>query len=701
MRNSKKYLFILFVVCLICGCIGKEQPVTVADNPFPFCLEFFHNGVNAPLDPASMQKLLDSGVDRIFVRHIQTPEDSAMVAYAESLGMKIELMTHGYELLNRNSPPPVSVYDPAYTDAARASFEHGLADLKKIKNPGYVYPFQDEPFHILENLDYSPATRAEFKRCYGYDMPVSFGDACRQPRTQLDFINFQADIFRDGWLISRKMLEELFPGIQVAITHDSHNVYGSGVMSNSQMAIDDIYHWGGDYADLFVYDIYPYLTFDYRYGEMGRIRRPRMSQLHYTMAQMRNMTAAYAKKMGFWVGTYNPAWFVRFHGLERKQQFWSEHEVSWTAIAGGCDYLISPSASNGNNQPVDTLHWATYSQGMRVIQKAGKELLIAPKVKARAAFLFPRTQHILLQEEYYNVGVVYEFFLRTLGELDIIHEEQIIDEKMNGYEMLVMCDVKLLPRDVAGNITRFVENGGILLADCLPQTDEDLKPLDVLKKVFGISKAVTDRIRREGQWVPFAAIPVKMSFPPENGVENSSEVFDRAQGVVPGGKEYDFKITSPRPMDIDDAKTLLGSLQSGTSLTEKIYGKGHAYMLGFCVQDTYFQAWKEYDDHTRTNMADLVTALVQQAGVRGHVHSSNPDIEAALRANENVAFVLVINHETYNPQTTVSVSVPGFDRGRITNVENGQTVAHRRNNGTIEIDLEVSWGTTKLLKISK
>ena len=65
------------------------------------------------------------------------------------------------------------------------------------------------------------------------------------------------------------------------------------------MAMDDVFYWGGDYADLFVYDIYPYLTFDYRYGETGVYRKPRMSQLHYTMAQLRNMTTTYGKKWDF------------------------------------------------------------------------------------------------------------------------------------------------------------------------------------------------------------------------------------------------------------------------------------------------------------------------------------------------------------------------------------------------------------------
>ena len=76
------------------------------------------------------------------------------------------------------------------------------------------------------------------------------------------------------------------------------------------MRWSDVFHWGGDFVDMFLYDIYPYTMFDYRYGEPSQIRKPRISQMHYTMAQMRNLTTTYGKKLGFWLGTYNNGGFV-------------------------------------------------------------------------------------------------------------------------------------------------------------------------------------------------------------------------------------------------------------------------------------------------------------------------------------------------------------------------------------------------------
>jgi hypothetical protein len=110
--------------------------------------------------------------------------------------------------------------------------------------------------------------------------------------------------------------------------------------------------------------------------------------MHYTIAQLRNLTTTYGKEMGFWVGTYNELWFTRFRGPERKNQYWSEREMSYTAIAQGSDFLISPSNYNTTNLPLDTLHWKDYTHAMKVIQKAGPGLVKAPKVKARPVSFF-------------------------------------------------------------------------------------------------------------------------------------------------------------------------------------------------------------------------------------------------------------------------------------------------------------------------
>jgi len=665
---------------------------------FPFSLQYFEIPEGKTFDKNTVDGIIKSGVTNMWVRDYKSEQSKQIIDYFQASGLKVDFMTHGNELFNRDEAPAISVYDSNYESEVKKKVEQGLAKMFEIDKIDYVYPYIDEPFHIKNNLDFSKFTCAEFKNRYGYDMPSSFSQACQDPKTQLDFLNFQSNIFRDGWLKTQKIVKAFDPRVKIAVTHDSHNEYGAGVNSNSQMAMDDVFHWGGDYADLFVYDIYPYLTFDYRYGEPGVYRKPRISQMHYTMAQLRNMTITYGKKMGFWVGTYNKAWFVRFRGKERSEQYWSEREISYTAIANGSDYIISPSDYMGYNLPVDQNHWEEYSKGMEIIQKAGNDIVKAPKVKANACFIFPRTQYLLLQEEYFNVGLSYELFLRAFGELDIIHEDQITDEKLNGYKALVLCDVKLLPENVAKNIWKFVENGGVVIADCVPQTNEHKKESKTMSSLFGVDSAETSRIVREGQWVPFVNLSSKFSFPPASGQTDSPSVFDDIKGSALG-HDYEIRVVSPRKITVSDGSVLMKTQSGIPVLINRKVGKGNAYLFGFCMQDTYFHACKTDDEMTGNSIYRLVHDVFADAGVKSHVHSSNPDIEAGLRSNSKEAYVFVINHESTNPKTEITLAELDSKVKRIIDVENGYNVSFINEPGKVMFEMDVPWGKTKLLKV--
>lgn len=688
---KKNSIYIIFCLFLLQSLYVYAQQKCEEYRPFPFSLQYFEIAEDKDFIPSTLDDLHAHGVTNLWIRDCKSPKSNAIVKRFQDEGFKIDFMTHGHENFIRDEAPKVSVYDQKYEDVVRENVKKGLAQLPQIEHLDYVFPYIDEPFHRKPFLDYSTATRSEFKRQYGYTMPKSFEEARKSPRTQLDFLNFQSLIFRDGWIKTAKIVREFDPRVKIAITHDSHNVYGGGVNSNSQMAIDDVFYWGGDYADLFVYDIYPYLTFDYRYGETGVYRKPRMSQLHYTMAQLRNMTTTYGKKMGFWVGTYNKSWFVRFRGKERAEQFWSEREVLYTAIAGGADYIISPSDYMGHNLPVDKNHWDEYGRGMRIIQKEGAAIVDAPKMKANVCFLFPRTQYLLTQEEYYNVGLSYELFLRSFGELDILHEDQITDDTLNGYQALVLCDVTLLPEKVAEHIANFVKNGGTVIADCVPQLNEDKKESSIMKRLFGVGKASVERVKRKGQWVPFVNLPSKYSFPPKNGVTDTDYKFDSWNTM---------QIVSPRACKTTGA-TIKENSRNGIpmKLTNKV-GKGNVILFGFCMQDTYFQACKTDDEATLNALYTHVHDTFAENGIISHVFSSNPEIEAGLRSSNEIAYLFVINHETCNGNSQVSLrQLPG-KIAKVIDVETGCPMDYIDNSDGIDIKVNVPFGKTQLIKIT-
>jgi hypothetical protein len=299
------------------------------------------------------------------------------------------------------------------------------------------------------------------------------------------------------------------------------------------------------------------------------------------------------------------------------------------------------------------------------------------------------------------VGLTYELCLRAFGELDIIHEEQLGPE-MNGYNILVLADVKMLPEKAAKDIEEFVKNGGIVIADCVPQMDACFQPLTGMRELFGVSAASTDRVVQKGQWVPTSMLPPKwghgLKVPPPTPVKT----FDRAAGNA-FGRQYDFNIVTPRNCIVSQGTSLLNMGSGQPLLVERNIGKGKTWLLGFCLQDTYFQTWAKNDTASRAQLYSLMNNIFTGTKIRSHAYSSNPDMEVAVRANDKEAFVFVINHESPHAIAEVTLADLGFEAGEIMDVEWGRTVDFTSEGGRVKFTIMAVEGTptgvTRLLRI--
>ncbi len=429
-------------------------------------------------------------------------------------------------------------------------------------------------------------------------------------------------------------------------------------------------------------------------GESGRVPKPRISQMHYTISQLRNVTTTYGKELGFWVGTYNKAWFKDFLSPARQKEYWGERELACTAVAQGANFLVT-----GLDVPEDARHWGDFGQGMRVIQKAGPGLLQAPKVKAKAGFVFPRSQYLQLQEECFNVGLSFELVLRAFGELDIVHEEQLNANQLSGYQVLVLCDVKLLAKEAANNLERFVRRGGVVIADCVPQMDEHRRPLDTLLPLFGVRRAATERIVQEGHWIPYSTRePVMANAAPADAKKPIPAQAEAAGKAL--GHPCDFKVASPRACEVTTGRVRLKFSSGQPAVISLRTGLGRAYLLGFCLQDSYFQTYRDADSRSRSQLYSLINGLFGEAKVQPHVHSSNPDIEASLRANSTKGYVFLINHEATQPQTTVHLADLSFRVRHITDIESGDPITFSSTRGGVAFLVTAPFGSTRLLRIS-
>ena len=708
--------FLCILVGVACGAVADETAPALGDGLgfFPAAVQFSPvpsgkgwHGEEGPLSEEVLRDTVDNIIAHGFTglesgTHRPEAEEAFILNYARSRGMFITVHVGALEGFGRDAPPDPSVYSPEYATAVRKRVEEALANVKDIPRLYNAFTYQDEPFHWgPQSFGYGDAVKAAFKERYGYDLPPDLESIRNDPKQWLDVINFRSDNFPVGWRQVYRAIKETAPSFKAVLTHDSHNTFGAGYSSHCEIAIDDVFHWGGDFADMFVFDIYPYMMFDFRFGECAQLPKPRISQTHYSFAQMRNLTRAYGKELGFWVGTYNPAWFGHYLCPELAAMHWSEREMSATAVAHGADFLLT-----GYKIPVDAGHWDSFGEGLRLIQKTGGRLLDAPKVKAKACMLFPRTHYIQMQEEYFNVGLSFELFLRAFGELDVLHEEQAVDGTgsagipavLEDYDILVLFDVKLLPKAIAEHIAAFVNNGGVVIADCVPSLDEHKERLAVMEDLFGVTDAETGRIVRSGHWVPYKSMAPLWANRPENPPDESVFTTDALKGEALG-QALDVRLISPRPCKVTTGEVLIETASGQPGVVGRTVGQGKVFLLGFCLQDTYFKTWQDDNIAARGQLRGLLRAMTDAAGIRPHVRSSNPDIEAAIRGNAREGFLFVINHEAPAPETTVELADLDFAIGRITDLATGEEVAFQKEDGAVRLTQSVPLGEFRLLNV--
>ncbi len=566
--------------------------------------------------------------------------------YAQRRGMAVSYSFQGdFSLLQREGLPPVSVFSPEYREALRPRIEAAVETCRQVPRLLNVQGYMDEPFQVSgDTFDDRPPARAEFRRRYGIEMPTR-EQAMGDPALWLKYVDFWSDCFAADWRQAYEMVKAAYPDFWVELTHDSHCTFGAaGRNFQGFWAVDDVFHWGAPF-DAVNYDIYPYLSTDFRTGKFGENRLPRMAGVHMAFAEMRNLAYTYGKKLGFWLES---GWGENLApGAPGRQFPWSPRELTYTAIAAGCDYL-----NTFWGIPEDPQWWETYRGVMNEVRTVAPLLTRSRVPRAKAAFLFPRTQHVLLQEEYWNVMVALEAFRQAFGELDCIHEEQLAGRSLDGYQVLVLFDIHLLKRADAEVIRDWVRGGGRLVMDEIPSLDENKRPLGVFEPLMSVEG--TAEVQQE---------PISV---PEAGVE------------LWGRRSY---------RDGGEAKLVVS----------RSWGAGHATLLNFPVKDCYLDALLSQDEgRTARAILDLLRQAATADGINANVFSSNPGIEAALRETpQGTILLLLINHECRDATTRVTLPhVPpgGVVRDMIT----GERIVA---GPSYSMELECPWGETRLLGI--
>jgi hypothetical protein len=185
---------------------------------------------------------------------------------------------------------------------------------------------------------------------------------------------------------------------------------------------------------------------------------------------------------------------------------------------------------------------------------------------------------------------------------------------------------------------------------------------------------------------------------PAGAPDESKAAVDTVHGTALG-QPLDLTLVSPRPATVTTAEVLLKTAAGRPAILTRRVGRGRTFLLGFCCQDTYFKTWQDQKPAAREQLVGLLYQMTEAAGVRAHVRSSNPDIEAAVRSNGNEGFLFVINHEAPRPEATVRLGDLGFEIDRIVDLASGQPVQLAAGQGTAELSLSVPLGQTRILRL--
>ena len=281
----------------------------------------------------------------------------------------------------------------------------------------------------------------------------------------------------------------------------------------------------------------------------------------------------------------------------------------------------------------------------------------------------------------------------------MLHEDQITDDALLGYEVLVLFDVELLPEAVARHIVAFVRAGrNCDRRLCAAATNS------ASRWPCARSCSVSAMRRRAASPGRGIGYPTPHSRPSGPFGRSGHLMRVLPKRCVSRARHWTWTWPSrssvPAPVRLWMERFWPRPPPAAPVLVRKQTGNGQAFLLGFCLQDTYFAAWEKDDPRARAQLCALLAAITREAKIQSHVSSSNPDIEAAVRANAREGFLFVINHEAAEPSTTVRIAELPFRVGQVINLEDGQPlIAARDGAEAIRLTLSVPLGGTLLAEL--
>lgn len=407
--------------------------------------------------------------------------DAAIASHRQNLWTDFDkrlivLETHGASKVYAPTTP--CVHRPGYEEVARADLTAALR-LQASRAGLISTEIIDEPHLYPSNVCRCDLCQDLYRRRYDEPLPTweeLIGD---QTSRRWHFFEWLEDYTTRAFAMTQKIKREVAPELHL------HNVAIDRLFT-SNVKFSGMHRWA-EFGDELYMACYPWSYLCYR----GRNQVPH-SQTHWIAAWIRGLATHYGIPWGVFMEIWE-------HDVPNRWMppYWSVGQF-YALLAAGVTRL---------DTFILSFHSEVFGISDERLREFGFEVnkvrpffpLLAQtqRPRARMAFINPWCQWVMDPQPHYlppgheGFGyyrryafpvdklypnenrrmLAYELFHRTFSDLDQV-DEQLLCESPMDYQAIVVSDCRFLMRATMAKLSSFVESGGVLILDCVPERDE-------------------------------------------------------------------------------------------------------------------------------------------------------------------------------------------------------------------------------------
>ena len=326
----------------------------------------------------------------------------------------------------------------------------------------------------------------------------------------------------------------------------------------------------------------------------------------------------------------------------------------------------------------------------RVIERNAPDLLRAQPAPAQVAILFNRLSAMVggAEPSLSKLGNamrdslmgLHRAFFEQQIPVDFVHPEDVVHKRLGQYKILFLPYPVMLSRDVAEGVTRYVENGGTVVAEArLAWNDErgfasDVIPGFGLSDLFGAREKIIRPVDKAQILIePSSGLP---GVEPREPV--SAEAFEESLEPLEGAR-------------------VLARFETGDpAMVEKHFGRGKAVLVGSFLA-------LAFERHHDASTGRLLVALARAAGVSPEVEvsgSGTSQVEVRRLVDDRSQFLFLFNHSNTLADATISVRLPWM-LGEARDLTDDRAVPCRQVNENAVFPQKLEGGEIRILRLQR